>query len=173
MNGRYSLMSGLMLLSIPASCLLSYMIFRDQNYAWVNAIGLLVVPFAIFCWVFTTIRAIHLVDVQFWFIPSTYVALIGGVISVMICLAMAWFSGIAENKGHHVEDTTLYLVAAILYGGCVVWSYFYNWRKTGSSILAVSLTILQGISAAFLIALLWLWIDGRNTRRYESDHGIS
>lgn len=149
------------------------MIFRDQNYAWANAIGVLIVPFAIFCWVFTTIRAIHLVDVKFWLIPSTYVALTGGVISLVICLMMGWFSGFAESRGQHVEDVTLYVAAAILYGGCAVWSYFHNWRKTGSLILAVSLTVLQTMFAASIIGLLYLWIDGRNTKRYERDHGTS
>jgi hypothetical protein len=86
---------------------------------------------------------------------------------------MAMFTSVAEGNGHHVQDTTLYVAAAILYAGCAGWSYFYNWRTTGSPILAVSLTLLQTISATFVIALLYLWIDGRNTKRYEREHGIS
>lgn len=171
--GRYNLLSGLLLFSIPAACLIATLIFRYQNYSWVNAIGVLVVPFAILCWIFTTIRAIHLLDVRFWFVPSTYVGLIGGVFALLICLIMFVFSTEAERTGHRITDTTLYVAAAILYGGCVVWSCFYNWRKTGSAILSLSLTLLQTISAAFVIVALYLWIDGRNTKRYEREHGIN
>ncbi|MHC2289862.1 hypothetical protein [Bradyrhizobium barranii] len=162
-----------MLLSVPVSCLIAYLIFRDQSYAWVNAIGVLIVPFSIFCWIFTTIRAIHLLDVRFWYIPSTYVGLIGGVLALLICLIMFIFATESERRGHRITDTTLYAVAAILYGSCVVWSYLYNWRKTGSALLSASLTILQTISAFFVVVALYLWIGGRNTKRYEREHGIS
>ncbi|WP_342736288.1 hypothetical protein [Bradyrhizobium sp. B117] len=171
--GRYSLLSGLLLLSLPVAGLIAVLIFRYQSYNWVNAIGVLIVSLAIFCWIFTTIRAIHLLDVRFWFIPSTYVGLIGGVLALLICLIMVVFSAESERRGHRITDTTLYVAAAILYGGCVVWSYLYNWRKTGSAILSVSLTVLQTISAAFVIVALYLWIGGRNTKRYEQEHGIS
>lgn len=122
---------------------------------------------------FESIRVTHLRDVRFWSIPSTYVGLIGGVLTLLICLIMVVFSAESERRGHRTSDTTLYVAAAILYGGCVVWSYLYNWRKTGSAILALSLTLLQTISAAFVIVVLYLWIDGRNTKRYEREHGIT
>ncbi|MET4455445.1 zinc ribbon domain-containing protein [Bradyrhizobium sp. RT3b] len=170
---RYNLLSGLLLLSIPAASLIAVLIFRYQSYDWVNAIGVLIVPFAIACWIFTTLRAIHLLDVRFWFVPSTYIGLIGGVLALLICLIMFVFSTEAERRGHRVTDMTLYAAAAILYGGCVVWSYVYNWRKTGSAILSISLTLLQTISAAFVIVALYLWVDGRNTKQYEREHGIS
>lgn len=65
---HYSLLSGLPLLSTLASRVVSYLIVGDYN--WLNAITLLIVPFAVFCWIFTTIRAIHTVGVWYWFIPS-------------------------------------------------------------------------------------------------------
>ncbi|WP_338829938.1 hypothetical protein [Bradyrhizobium sp. 27S5] len=171
-QARYPLLSGLSLLSIPLSGAVSYLVFGSQTYSWINAVGLLIVPLSIFCWVFTTIRAIHLVGVRFWFIPSTYVALVVGIIALLMCLAMGLFTHEAARHGHQVTDVTLYIAAAILYGGCIVWSYFYNWRKTRSPILAASLTVLQTVSATFVIGLLYLWIDGRNTKRYEREHGI-
>ena len=64
------------------------------------------------------------------------------------------------------------IAAAILYGGCMMWSYFYNWRRTNSAILAVSLTILQTLSAIFVIGWINLWLDRRNTKRYEREHGL-
>jgi hypothetical protein len=44
--------------------------------------------FPLFCWIFTTIRAVHLVNVKFWRIPSTYIALVGGVIAFLVCPGM-------------------------------------------------------------------------------------
>ncbi|MGY3354348.1 uncharacterized protein with PQ loop repeat [Bradyrhizobium sp. GM0.4] len=168
---RYPVISCLFLLSIPLSGSVSYLIVGSQNASWINAAGLLIIPFSIFCWVFTTIRAIHLAEVRFWFLPSTYVGLVGGISVLVIGLIMFAFSAEAERRGHQVTDTTLYAAAAILYCGCVVWSYLYNWRKTGSALLSVSLTLLQTISAAFIIVALYLWIGGRNTKRYDREHG--
>ncbi|WP_375777821.1 hypothetical protein ACE103_42800 [Bradyrhizobium sp. ma5] len=169
---RYPLLTGLLLMSIPVAGSISYLMVGDQNYAWINAVGILIVPLSIFCWIFTTIKAVNLVGVRFWFVPSTYVALGGGVIALLMCLMMGLFTQEAARHGHQVKDVTLYVAAAILYGGCVVWSYFYNWRKTGSAILSLSLTLLQTISAGFVIVALYFWIDGRNTKRYEREHGI-
>lgn len=170
---RYPVISSLFLLSIPLSGLVSYLLVGNQNASWINAAGLLIIPFSMFCWVFTTIRAIHLADVRFWFLPSTYVGLVGGVLALLTCLAMFAFSTEAERRGHQVTDTTLYAAAAILYCGCVAWSYLYNWRKTRSALLSVNLTLLQAIAATFVIVALYLWIGGRNTKRYEREHGIS
>ncbi len=168
--GYYPLLSVLLLFSIPVSCIASYFIFG--NYTWLNAFALLIVPFAIFCWIFTTIRAIHLADIWFWSIPSTYVTLISGLTSLIISGIMLFFSQEVARRGHSVADTTLYFVAAILFSGCVFWSYLYNWRRTHSTTLAISLTVLQMLSAIFVIGVINLWLDGRNTRRYNRDHGI-
>jgi hypothetical protein len=107
----HAALSGLLLLSIPASCLISYLLLSD--YTWLNAIALLIVPFAFFCWIFTTIRAIHLAGVRFWFIPSTYVTLIGGIIALVISAIMLIFSQESARRGHQVTEMTLYVAAAI------------------------------------------------------------
>jgi hypothetical protein len=167
---RYPMLSGLLLLSIPVSCLLSYGLVGQ--YTSLNAIALLIIPLAVVSWIFTTIRAIHLVGIRFWFIPSTYVTLVGGIIALIICMVMGLFSHEVARRGHQVTDTTLYVAAAVLYGGCVVWSYLYNWRRTGSAILAFSLTIVQILSAAFVIGLINLWLNHNSTKRYEREHGI-
>jgi hypothetical protein len=38
--------------------------------------------------------------------------------------------------------------------------------------LAISLTILQTVSAVFLIGVINLWLDRSNVKRYEREHGI-
>jgi hypothetical protein len=123
----------------PASCLISYLIVGE--YSWFNAIALLIVPFTFSCWVFTTVRALHMVGARFSFIPSTYVNSIGGIIALVLCAIMLVVSQESARQGRDVGDATSYVAAAILYGSCLAWSYFYNWRRTNSAILAVSLTI--------------------------------
>jgi hypothetical protein len=43
---------------------------------------------------------------------------------------------------------------------------------SGISLLAISLTILQSISAAFVIVAINLWLDRRNTERYNRELGF-
>ena len=38
--------------------------------------------------------------------------------------------------------------------------------------LAISLTILQTVSAVFVIGVFNLWLDRKNTKRYEREHSI-
>ena len=168
-TSRHPMLSGLLFLSVPVSCLLSYLIAGD--YTWLNA--LLIIPLAVFCWIFTTIRAIHLLGVRFWLIPSTYVTLVGAIVAVLVCGFMLILTQESARRGHDVRDATLYIAAAILYGGCVVWSYFYNWRRTSSAVLAISQTILQSISAVFGIVAINLWLDRGNMERYNREHDFS
>ena len=80
---------------------------------------------------------------------------------VLMSTIMLIFAQESARRGQNVRGTTLNVAAVILYGGCVVWSYFYNWRRTGSAVLAISLTILQSISAVFVIVAINLWLDRR------------
>ena|SRR5438874_2729055 len=162
--------SGLSLLAIPVACFTSYQIFGGAT--WLNPVALLIVQFAALCWIFTTIKAIHLAGVRFWFIPSTYVTLIGSIISFVMCVIMLLLSHESARQGQEAGDNTLYVAAAILYGGCAVWSCWHNWRRTNSALLAISLTILQTLSAVFVIGVFNLWLDRHNTKRYERDHGL-
>lgn len=68
--------------------------------------------------------------------------LVSGIIAFVISAIMLVISQESARRGNNVTDTILYVTAAFLYCGCVGWSYFYNWRKTDSAILAISLTIL-------------------------------
>jgi hypothetical protein len=111
----------------------------------------------------------HKVDVWFWCIPSTYVNLVAGIIAVALSGIMLAALSEAARHGHDVRDTTLYVAAAIVYGGSIGWSYFYNWRATKSAILALSLTMLQTICTTLLIVVINLWLDRRNTKRLERE----
>ena len=104
-KNRYPMLSGLSLLSIPASGLIGYLVFG--YYAGLTAIALLMVPFTAFCWIFTTIRGIHLVGVRFWFIPSTYVALVGSVIALVLCMIMGISTSEAAKHGRQGSNQCL------------------------------------------------------------------
>ena len=92
--------------------------------------------------------------------------------AVFMSAIMLIFTQEAARRGNQTADTTLYAAAAILYGGCVLWSYLYNWRCTGSALMAISLTILQSISAVFVIGAVSLWLNRRNMERYNREHGF-
>ena len=111
-------------------------------------------------------------SVRFWLIPLTYVALVGGAASIVIFMGMFMYAADAASKGHPVNDKSLYVAAALLYCACVSYSFLYNWRKTGSATLSISLTVLQSISACAVIALFNLWLGGRSTQKYKDEHGI-
>jgi ABC-type nickel/cobalt efflux system permease component RcnA len=93
-------------------------------------------------------------------------------IALVISVIMLLFSQESARRGHDAGDNTLYVAAAILYCGCAVWSCWYNWRRTNSALLAISLTILQTLSAAFVVGVFNLWLDRHNTNRYEREHGL-
>src|SRR5712672_4061688 len=62
----------------------------QTNIEAVQAIGALIVPFALLCWIFTTIRALHQRAIRFWLIPSTYVAFFGA-LTAAICVFIGLF----------------------------------------------------------------------------------
>jgi hypothetical protein len=166
-KNAHAALSGWLLVVTPSSGVLSFYI--AGYHTALNAIALLAVPLAVFCWIFTTIRALHSVDVSFWSVPSTYVNLITGIVAVALSGLMLLISSEASRHGNEVRGATLHIAAAIVYGGGVSWSYFYNWRKTGSASLALSLTVLQTISTLLIIVIVNLWLDRRNAEQYERD----
>ena len=139
----------------------------QSNVEAVRAIGVLVVPFALFCWIFTTIRAIHQRLISFWFTPSTYVSLVG-TLTAVICL----FIGLLflPDPGSHVGGFESYntkivrraptpnhimmYAAALIQVGTTMWCLLYNWKKTETLVLAISLTALQTLLSSMLVALL-------------------
>src|SRR4051812_849016 len=81
---RYSIMSGLALLFvIAAPVCTSFAVHTD--FAAIRAIGVLLTQLALLVWIFTTVRALHKREIDFWTIPSTYVAFFGSLLAA-VCL---------------------------------------------------------------------------------------
>jgi hypothetical protein len=44
-----------------------------------------------------------------------------------------------HTRGHEATNTAVWVVSGTLYGCLLVWSYFYNWARTGSKMLGLML----------------------------------
>jgi len=86
------------------------------------------IPASIGVWIFTTIRAVHLVELRFWHMKSTYVSLILGLVA--LGLILLHFEILLLTKDHPSvrADTTLYLAAALV-ASATMWCAWYNWRE--------------------------------------------
>jgi hypothetical protein len=144
----------------------------QTNIEAIQAIGVLIVPFALFCWIFTTIRALHQRAVRFWFIPSTYVAFFGGVTATIFLFVGLLLvphtpsqGGFASYNSNIVQHPTngnyvMMFAAAIVQAGTTMWCLWYNWKKTGALVLALSLTALQTLFSSLLVAFVWFRFGG-------------
>ena len=145
----------------------------QTNIETVQAIGALIVPFALFCWIFTTIRAVHQRAIRFWLVPSTYVAFFGA-LAAAICVFVGLFflpdnprshvSGFAPYNSNIVHVQTgnyvMMFAAAITQAGTTMWCLWYNWKRTETLVLAFSLTALQTLFSSLLVAFFWLRFGG-------------
>jgi hypothetical protein len=163
---RYSTMSGLSLLFVIVAPVCTWFAVQSDMAA-VRAIGILLVPFALFVWIFTTIRALHRRDIRFWAIPSTYVAFFGGLLATFCLLVSTFFM----PDSHQVvsqsftfgavvpkrpADYTMVIAVMIVEAGTVLWCLWYNWRKTNAAILAISVTALQILLSSSVVVFFWL-----------------
>jgi hypothetical protein len=152
----------------------------QTNIEAVQAIGVLIVPFALFCWIFTTIRAVHQRTVRFWSVPSTYVAFLGA-FTAAICVFIGLFflqdtprnhvGGFASFNGNIVQraptgNYVMMFAAAITQAGTTMWCLWYNWKRTETLVLAFSLTALQTLFSSLLVAFFWLRFGGSGDREH-------
>jgi hypothetical protein len=164
---RYSVMSGMALAFVIAAPIGTWLAFQS-DVAAIRAIGVLLTPFALFCWIFTTIRALHQRAVRFWFIPSTYVAFFGGLTAVICVMIGVFFLpeyttagasqftyGVQGPTLKHPGNYVMMFAAAIVQAGTTIWCLWYNWKKTEAVILAFSLTALQTFLSSGVIVVFW------------------
>jgi hypothetical protein len=163
---RYSNLSGITFGFAIIAPIISWVAFQT-NIETIQAIGVLIIPFALFCWIFTTIRALHKRTIRFWFIPSTYVALASQAIALgIVCIQLILIALVGQHSTTAIgtainEATTLYWAALIAIGGATLWCLYYNIKKTETLILGVCLTILQTISAAGIVGVWFIWSPNR------------
>jgi hypothetical protein len=142
---RYSTMSGLALLFVIVAPVCTWFAVQTDLVA-VRAVGVLLIPLALFIWIFTTIRALHQLSIHFWTIPSTYVAFFGGLFAAVCLLISIFFlpdtlANQAASQSftfsvvqgtNHQGDYTMLVAAAIVQAGTITWCWWYNWRKIKS-----------------------------------------
>lgn len=168
----YPLLSILLLIMIPVSVFISGS-FIDTGINWVVAIGLLLPLFVAFCFVFTTIRGMHRANVFFWTLASTYVNMIVGFLASLVAL-FSYLTVLHMTHGAglgHLDPFTL--ASFIAYGIAIVWSLWYNTKKSGSFLLAISMIIVQSLGLLGLITLFQLWGNRRGVEhaRHEEEFG--
>jgi hypothetical protein len=165
-SNRYSIVSGATLIfTLVASAPLAWFAITS-DVSWVRAIGVLVIPASLGAWMFSTIRALHLLELRFWQMKSTYVSLIFG----LVALGLIFLNGVLvlfmRDHPNVQADTTLYLAAGLVAALATMWCAWYNWRMTRSVSLAVSLTVIQTIISGSVVAILFIWLG---SRRRDSD----
>jgi hypothetical protein len=111
---RCSLISGATLIfTVVASPPLAWLAITSE-ISWMRAIGVLVIPASIGAWIFTTIRAVHLLELRFWQMRSTYVSLIFGLVSLGLIILHSVILLLTKDHPSVRADTTLYLAAALV-----------------------------------------------------------
>ena len=160
----------------------------QTNIEAIQAIGVLIVPFALFCWIFTTIRALHQRAVRFWFIPSTYVAFFGGLTAAICVFIGIFFLPEYTTPVQHAQFTfgvqgsmtptlkqqgnyVMMFAAAIVQAGTTMWCVWYNWKRTESVILTFSLTALQTLFSTLIVVFFW-WRFGQTNHDHHSDRTV-
>ena len=129
----------------------------------VRAAAFLLTPFAFAMWIVATVRSLHLAGLGYWSLASTYIALVCvGVATALACISwIIWPDGATDDLKEAVGHA-----AGVVGLGGIFWCGWYNWRRTGSAPLAVSVTALQMVTSAF-IALLMLLVLLRDRARSQ------
>jgi hypothetical protein len=158
---RYSILSGVFLLFACVGSIPLTILAVISDWAFLRAIGVLLIPTSIFAWIFTTIRAIHLMDLRYWKMSSTYVAMIFGTISLALLLLAA---ALLPKDPHIHNDPTMFIASGLVAAAAVTWCFWSNWKITSSVALAVSLTIIQALAGPTIVFVIFQMSVARNNR---------
>ncbi|WP_342736291.1 hypothetical protein [Bradyrhizobium sp. B117] len=86
-------------------------------------------------------------------IASTYVNLLSEFVDVLLAVV----TGSVRTQGSAGDLQETRLCAAALAGlAGLTWSAWYNWRRTGSLLVTVSVTVLQLITGGLIVLILML-----------------
>lgn len=154
--------SGIMLLSsLTVAPAVAWWAMTAENTV-VLATGLLTVPASLAAWIYITVSGLHSLDMKYWSLRSTYVSLImSGIALGLVCL-----DGILLLLSKNTMSTSglsiLPIASLILVGSTMLWSMWFNYRKTASFSLAASLMLIQIASAAGLVIWIFLALAKRS-----------
>jgi hypothetical protein len=114
-------------------------------------VAAVLVPALMLLWIILTVSALHKRDAYFWSLGSTWTSVIACPVALVIMSLGSWSQANGPNAplfhAPIVAGTILYLVA-------FAYAIFYNYKVTGSALLAVSTSMLQQLAmlgAIFLV----------------------
>jgi hypothetical protein len=125
----------------------------DSGSPLLRALAFLSGPLSLLLWIVLTIRSLHLLRLAYWALTSTYVSLLSeGAAIGLACLAVA----LQPNRSDSAPNATALYAAGLIALGGLCWCGWYNWRRTGSALLALSVTVLQITTSSLIVSLLML-----------------
>jgi hypothetical protein len=112
------------------------------------------VPALVLFWIILTVSALHKRDAYFWSLGSTWTSVIACPVAMVIMSIGSW----SQANG---PDAPLYhapiVAGAILYLVAFAYAVYYNYKITGSAVLAVSTSLLQQLAVLGAIFLFLRW----------------
>ena len=126
----------------------------------VQAVALLLGPFAFLMWIVATVRALHFAGFGYWSLTSTYVSLI----CVGVAIVFVWVaSAMRPDVSHTSFRDILFHAAGVVAVGGICWCGWYNWRRTRNGSLAFSVMALQVVTDTLLaVVIIWMLVRGRH-----------
>lgn len=154
-----------MLFAFLASAPLAISAIATPN-TLVRAIGILIIPASFIGWIVATVRGLHAVNLYFWRLSSTYIALAlcaGALLIYMIGALFALSTVNSHNDAAANAGTSATFAAmALIYLITAVWCAWLNWKKTSNVSLTASTTVLQLFTGSAIIAVIGYLLFGRS-----------
>jgi hypothetical protein len=126
----------------------SIMIADQVQSSLLRAICILVGPSTFVLWIVTGVGSLHVLRLRYWQLASTYVALCS-TLAAAVALVIA---GASQSGG--TGAYTMIYVAALLIGANSCWCFWYNWKRTRSIAISISIGVMQLLAAGAIVFLL-------------------
>lgn len=136
-----------------------------SDQAIIRGIGLLLVPAFLVAWLYYGIHALHLRGLGLFSLRTTYVNFICYLSAAVLAYLGVVTSGRPPQPEINVLNSTLFAAAAIVSCCCVAWTFWYNYRSTGSLLLTLSISVLQtllGFAFPLVITLCFITRGQKN-----------
>ncbi len=112
------------------------------------------VPVLMFVWIIMTVMALHMREVYFWSLVSTWT-------SVVACPIALFIMSLSTTSQLHDTDAPVFQVpimaGGVLYIAAFAFAIVYNFKATKSAILAISTSMLQQLAVLGVIFLFLRW----------------
>jgi hypothetical protein len=119
-------------------------------------------PVLVFVCIVTTVMALHKRDVYFWSLGSTWTSLIPCPLALGIASFCIWRQ--LKDPSASIDPVPI-MAGTVLYIAALAYALFYNFRATGSAVLAFSTSMLQQLAVLGLLFLYFRLEGDRVNRR--------